>query len=275
MVGLPSFKYKPSPAKIPFVFAFAEAEAEAAGEANPMAAAASLLSLFASALSNRSFGDQELRLLDAALSAGADVPALLHARSSARILLNESASQAFSVPDLGTTRLSIADFFARAFALAGDVESCLAMIYEALLLREATYSHDLHLQVSNQEWLTFAKDCLDNGFYTIASKAFANALVNIDPSHPRYLDSTNSIVNNGKINGISGLQNFTQSLSAPRSVQTQSAEYMKKKASEFNEKSNLQLGKIKVPGSSMFRLGIRTRNIQKLHHSRKRNLEES
>ncbi|KAF0889637.1 hypothetical protein E2562_030118 [Oryza meyeriana var. granulata] len=130
-----------------------------------------LLSLFASALSHRRFGDQELRLLDAALSAGADVPALLHTRSSARQLLRESAAQAFSVPDLGTTtRLSIAGFFARAFALAGDVESCLAMRYEALLLREAKYSDDLHLQVSNEEWLTFAKDCLDNGFYTIASK---------------------------------------------------------------------------------------------------------
>jgi hypothetical protein len=81
-----------------------------------------LLSLFASALSHRRFGDQELRLLDAALSAGADVPSLLHTRSSARCLLRKAAAQAFSsVPDLGTT-LSTADFFARAFALAGDVE---------------------------------------------------------------------------------------------------------------------------------------------------------
>ncbi|BAF28956.1 Os12g0106100 [Oryza sativa Japonica Group] len=176
-----------------------------------------LLSLFASALSHRRFGDQELRLLDAALSAGADVPSLLHTRSSARCLLRKAAAQAFSsVPDLGTT-LSTADFFARAFALAGDVESCLAMRYEALLLRQAEYSDDLHLQVSNEEWLTFAKDSLDNGFYTIASKAFANALVRIDPNHPEYLDSTNSILKKDKINDISGLQNLAKSLSALRS----------------------------------------------------------
>nr|ABA91087.1 expressed protein [Oryza sativa Japonica Group] len=95
--------------------------------------------------------------------------------------------------------------------------SCLAMRYEALLLRQAKYSDDLHLQVSNEEWLTFAKDSLDNGFYTIASKAFANALLHIDPSHPGYLDSTNSILKKDKINDISGLQNLAKSLSARHS----------------------------------------------------------
>jgi hypothetical protein len=44
------------------------------------------------------------------------------------------------------------------------------MRYEALVLRDAKYCNDLHLQVSRQEWLTFAKDSLDNGFYSIASK---------------------------------------------------------------------------------------------------------
>uniref|UniRef100_A0A0D9XN82 Uncharacterized protein n=1 Tax=Leersia perrieri TaxID=77586 RepID=A0A0D9XN82_9ORYZ len=148
------------------------------------------------------FGDTELRLLDAALSAGADVSALLHTRSSARQLLRQSAAQAFSVPapDL-CTRLSIADFFARAFALTGDVE----------------------------------KD---------------------------------------KITDISRLQNLAKSLSAMCSVQTQSAEYMKRKASGVDEKGNLHSVKSKLPGSSMFRLGIKARNIQKLRHSQERNLED-
>jgi hypothetical protein len=44
------------------------------------------------------------------------------------------------------------------------------MRYEALILRDAKYSNSLQLQVSCEEWLTFAKDSLDNGFYTIASK---------------------------------------------------------------------------------------------------------
>uniref|UniRef100_A0A0E0BMM9 Uncharacterized protein n=1 Tax=Oryza glumipatula TaxID=40148 RepID=A0A0E0BMM9_9ORYZ len=43
---------------------------------------------------------------------------------------------------------------------------------------------------------------------------------------------------------------------------------MKRKASGIDEKCNLHLGKTKLPGSSMFRLGIKTRNIQKLRCSR-------
>uniref|UniRef100_A0A804LP88 Uncharacterized protein n=1 Tax=Zea mays TaxID=4577 RepID=A0A804LP88_MAIZE len=88
------------------------------------------------------------------------------------------------------------------------------MRYEALLLRDAKYCNDLHLQVSCQEWLTFATDCLDNGFYTIASKAFANALVHIHPSHLGHLDSANSIEEKDKIIEITGLQNLAKSLSA-------------------------------------------------------------
>lgn len=148
------------------------------------------------------------------------------------------------------------------------------MRYEALVLREAKYSHDIHLRVSHEEWSTFAKDSLDNGFYAIASKASANALVHIHPSRLGYLDSTNSILKKDKIDDIRGLQNLAKLLSAQHSVQTQSAEYMKRKASGVNEKCDLHPTKPKLPGSVMFRLGIRTRNAQKLLHSRKRNLEE-
>ncbi|CAN6335334.1 unnamed protein product [Urochloa humidicola] len=232
------------------------------------------LSLFASRLSRHSFGDDDLRLLEAALSAGADVPALLATRSAARRLLQGRAQGALVAAPLDHGRsLSIADFFARAFALVGDVESCLAMRYEALLLRDSKYSHNHHLQVSREEWLTFAKDSLDNGFYTIASKAFACAVAHIHRSHPGQGDSTNSI-EKVKINDIIGLQNLAKSLSAQHSVQTQSAEYMKRRASGVHDKYNLQPGKPKLPGSSMFRLGIKTRNIKKLLHSRERNLGE-
>lgn len=248
-----------------------------AGEERDAAAAIpDALSLFASRLSHHRFGDEELRVLEAALSAGGDVAALLEARSSARRLLRARAVEALAaaaVEEEGT-RLAIADFFARAFALVGDVESCLAVRYDALVLREAKYSDDLHLHVSHEEWLTFAKDSLHNGFYTIASKAFANALVHIHPRQQGYLDSTNSILKKDEINDIRGLENLAKSLSALRSVQTQSAEYMKRKASGVTEKCNLHSRKPKLPGSSMFRLGIKTRNIQKLLRSRERNLEE-
>ncbi|KAM3274120.1 hypothetical protein ACQJBY_043353 [Aegilops geniculata] len=231
------------------------------------------LSLFASRLSHHRFGDEELRVLEAALSAGGDVAALLSTRSAARKLLRESVAEACAAAAVegDGARLSVADFFARAFALSGDVESCLAMRYEALVLREAKYSDDLQLHVFHEEWLTFAQDSLDNGFYTIASKAFANALVHIHPSH---LDSTNSTPKKNKVNDIRGLQTLAKSLSAQRSVQTQSAEYMKRKTSGVSENCNLHSEKRKLPANLMFRLGIKTRNTQKLLLSRKRNLEE-
>ncbi|KAL6905974.1 hypothetical protein ACP4OV_003575 [Aristida adscensionis] len=151
--------------------------------------------------------------------------------------------------------------------------SCLAMRYEALVLRDAKYSDDLQLRVSHEEWLTFAKDSLDNGFYTIASKAFANALAHIHPCHQGQVDSSNSIAEDNT-NDITGLQNLAKSLSAQHSVQTQSAEYMRRRASGVHEKCSLQSGKQKLLGSSMFRLGIKTRNIKNLLRSRQRNSGE-
>jgi len=73
------------------------------------------------------FEDEDLRVLEAALSAGADVPALLATRSAARSLLQASAAEAFASTATGSVldggrSLAVADFFARAFALVGDVE---------------------------------------------------------------------------------------------------------------------------------------------------------
>ncbi|CAD6269154.1 unnamed protein product [Miscanthus lutarioriparius] len=238
------------------------------------------LSLFASRLSLRSFPLSASALqVRGRGSPGAGGRAVRRRRRprAARSLLQASAAEAFASTATGSVldggrSLAVADFFARAFALVGDVESCLAMRYESLLLRDARYCNDLHLQVSRQEWLTFAKDSLDNGFYIIASKAFANALAHIHPSHPAHLDSAKSIEEKDKINDITGLQNLAKSLSAQHSVQTQSAEYMKRRASGVHEKYNLQSGKPKLTGSSMFRLGIKTRNIKKLLRSQERNL---
>lgn len=69
-------------------------------------------------------------MLEAALSAGADVPALLATRSAARRLLRSSAAEALAFTAAGASldggderrSLAVADFFSRAFALVGDVE---------------------------------------------------------------------------------------------------------------------------------------------------------
>lgn len=73
---------------------------------------------------SRRFGDEELRVLEAALSAGGDVATLLSTRSAARKLLRESVAEACAAAAVegDGARLSVADFFARAFALSGDVE---------------------------------------------------------------------------------------------------------------------------------------------------------
>lgn len=70
-----------------------------------------------------------------------------------------------------------------------------------------------------------------------------------------------------------GVSNFNTA-ACTVTVQTQSAEYMKRKTSGVSEKCNLHSEKPKLPGNLMFRLGIKTRNTQKLLLSRKRNLEE-
>ena len=70
-----------------------------------------------------------------------------------------------------------------------------------------------------------------------------------------------------------GVPNFNTD-ACTLTVQAQSAEYMKRKASSVSEKCNLHSEKPKLPGNLMFRLGIKTRNTQKLLCSRKRNLED-
>jgi hypothetical protein len=57
-------------------------------------------------------------------------------------------------------------------------------------------------------------------------------------------------------------------------VQKQSTEYMKRRASGVHEKYNLQSGKPKLTGSSMFRLGIKTRNMKKLLGIQERNMRD-
>jgi hypothetical protein len=46
----------------------------------------------------------------------------------------------------------------------------LALKYDALVLRDTKSVEEKELGVTYQEWVTFAKDSLDNGFYSIAEK---------------------------------------------------------------------------------------------------------
>ncbi|XP_029117217.1 protein DOUBLE-STRAND BREAK FORMATION isoform X3 [Elaeis guineensis] len=146
------------------------------------------ISFFRSQLENRRFGDATLRILESVL-VSKDVLSLLETRSALRYLLRSEAISVVREISQKTAdeKLCAVEFFVRAFALVGDVESCLALKYEALVLRETKYLKGHGLQVLHEEWLTFAKDSLDNGFYAIAVKGFESALMciqsnnNIDP----------------------------------------------------------------------------------------------
>ncbi|CAM8878831.1 unnamed protein product [Rhodiola kirilowii] len=121
------------------------------------------------------FDYRTLQVLESAM-ASKDVKSLSLSRSSLRSVLRSesvSAVQLFRHESL-EKQLSILEFFVRAFSLAGD--SCLVMRYEALVLRELKSATCPWAQVSPDEWLTFASQSLDNGFFTNAVKGCDYAL---------------------------------------------------------------------------------------------------
>ncbi|EEF42284.1 conserved hypothetical protein [Ricinus communis] len=136
------------------------------------------VSLFCSEINNRRFNDEILQILKS-LMVGKDVKSLMELQSSLREFMR---SQSISVLREITEKtvdqkLWVLEFFVRAFALIGDMESCLALKYEALLLREIKSSSCQRLQVSYIEWLNFAEQLIQNGFYSTARQACENAML--------------------------------------------------------------------------------------------------
>ncbi|KAL1825733.1 hypothetical protein ACET3Z_012511 [Daucus carota] len=135
------------------------------------------IALFRTQIANRRFDDETLRILDSVLVAK-DVKSLLEVQSQLKdFLRRESLRIIREIAEKAVDqKLVIIDFLVRAFALSGDAESCLALRYEALVMREMKSSSDPWLRVSHGEWFTFAEHCLDNKFYSIAIKASEKAL---------------------------------------------------------------------------------------------------
>lgn len=52
------------------------------------------------------------------------------------------------------------------------IQCCLALRYEALVMREFKSTSNQSLQVSHREWVTFAEHALENRFYSIARKVY-------------------------------------------------------------------------------------------------------
>ncbi|BBH04598.1 LOB domain-containing protein 12, partial [Prunus dulcis] len=119
------------------------------------------------------FDDATLRVLESAL-VSKDVKSSIEVRSGLRqFLRSESLSVLREISEKSAEeKLLVLEFLVRSFAL-----SCLALRYEALLLRDLKSATNPWLQVPYTEWLNFAHQSKDSGFYSVAGRACENALV--------------------------------------------------------------------------------------------------
>ncbi|KAL5074736.1 hypothetical protein RYX36_013720 [Vicia faba] len=131
----------------------------------------------AGGLTRECFNEATLQFLDSLL-VSKDVKSLIETRSSLKQLLkSESLSIIHSIAvESLHDKLVVLDFFVHAFALVGDLESCVALRYEALVMRDLKSASFQLLQVSPPEWLNFVEDAANNGFHSVAVKACENAL---------------------------------------------------------------------------------------------------
>ncbi|KAH7656731.1 hypothetical protein IHE45_18G092600 [Dioscorea alata] len=215
-----------------------------------------------SSLQNRSFGSETLCALESILVAR-DVRSLVKTRAALMDLLKSEATSVLGeISDSSTDlKLGIVDFFVKAFAVVGDVESCLALKYEALVLRDSNNGEDDHsLRVSFEEWLTFGKDSLDNGFYAIAVKGFENALSCAQPDRNVDPKCGNLVTDAQMISTVTKLRDMARALIASHSVQTQATEYLKRKLKD--QGSSLCSKEKRNAASYMFRRGIKKRSLK-------------
>ncbi|XP_042424251.1 protein DOUBLE-STRAND BREAK FORMATION-like isoform X5 [Zingiber officinale] len=177
------------------------------------------VALFRSHLQQRRFDGTTLRILESILVAR-DVESLLVSRAALRGLLLSEASSVMGGASGMTVekKLRIVQFFVGAFALIGDGESCLALKYEALILRESNCVKVQGLEVSYDEWLTFAKDSLDNGFYPIAIQGFEKALQCIQGNKIEHREDVMPSMNKHiTLKNIEKLRDMATSLTSERS----------------------------------------------------------
>ncbi|TKY47200.1 hypothetical protein E2542_SST29257 [Spatholobus suberectus] len=224
------------------------------------------LSFLRSLIQDRSFCDATLRFLELLL-VSKDVKSSIEVRSSlTQILRSESLSVIRSIAAKTVhEKLLALEFFVRAFALVGDQQSCLALRYEALVMREHKSASCQWLQVSPVEWLSFVEDAVRNGFHVVAEKACENALSclgNNDDLKPGRDTASENL--KATISEITRLRNCAMASVASRSVRVQTAEYLKRKTTE-REKSDLLYKEKRCLASTSFRNGIKRQNIRKLH----------
>ncbi|KAF8116273.1 hypothetical protein N665_0020s0124 [Sinapis alba] len=226
--------------------------------------------LFLNRIQDRRFDEESLRILELSLVA-TNVKSFYDLRSGLRDFMRSESSAVFGelTGESIVAKLSVLEFFARAFALIGDTESCLAMKYEALTLREIKSPSCLWLRVSHSEWINFAVQSMEHGFPCIARKASENALLGlkrdslIEPKSEEYSETLDAAAEN-----VRRLRDSAASLTSSHSVQAQGAEYLRSKELRILSRQTRPIKNLDSTGSNLFREGISKRNKRMLQHLR-------
>ncbi|KAG6583341.1 Protein DOUBLE-STRAND BREAK FORMATION, partial [Cucurbita argyrosperma subsp. sororia] len=241
-------------------------------------------SLFCSRLRSRRLDDSTLRILEF-FSASKDTMSLMDVKSGVKELLRFESLSIIreTVEKTDDQKLLVIEFLVRAFALVGDIEanfivgapqhfpslnhlvlSCLALRYEALNFRELKSFNQPRLQVSHAEWLNFAEHSLNTGFFSIAIKAYEQALSSLQQSDTANYTSHDSSKCAEVIEKIKRLKDHALKSAGSHSVQALTSEYLKKKVTERNRKISSSCTR-KFTASTLFRNGIRNHNAKRLH----------
>ncbi|XP_038895344.1 protein DOUBLE-STRAND BREAK FORMATION isoform X1 [Benincasa hispida] len=227
--------------------------------------AAEQYSLFRSRLRSRRFDDSTLRILEF-FPASKDAMSLMDVKSDLKEFLRfESLSIIRETAEkTDDQKLLVIEFLVRAFALVGDIESCLALRYEALNFRLLKSFNQPWLQVSHAEWLNFAEHSLRAGFFSIAIKAYEQALSSLQQNDTENYTSHGSLKRIEVIEKIKRLKDHALRSAGSHSVQALTSEYLNKKVTERNIKISSSCTR-KSTASTLFRNGFRNHNAKKLH----------
>ncbi|KAF3611868.1 hypothetical protein DY000_02044625 [Brassica cretica] len=225
--------------------------------------------LFLNRIHDRRFDEESLRILELSLVA-TNLKSFSDLRSRLRDFMRSESSVIFSelAGESVVAKLSVLEFFARAFALIGDTESCLAIKYEALTLREIKSTSCLWLRVSHSEWTSFAVQSMEHGFPSIARMASENALLGlkrdslIEPTSEEYSETLDAA------ESVRRLRDSAASLTSSHSVQAQGAEYLRSKELRILSRQTRPMKNLDSTGSNLFREGINKRNERMLQHLR-------
>ncbi|XVE58978.1 hypothetical protein DITRI_Ditri05aG0007100 [Diplodiscus trichospermus] len=227
-------------------------------------------SLFRSQIKNKRFNEDSLRILESVLASN-DVKLLFQLRSSLKeFIRSESISVIRQIAANSVDQqLSVLEFFIQAFAIIGDIESCLALRYEALVLREHKSQIQQWLQVSHLQWLNFAEQSIENGYYAIAVKACDYALSCLRRNDVTESKTDESFEILQVTDNINRLKNSALALAASHSVQAQAAEYLRKKTTAKTELQPPICKKAPRPASILYRNGIKKHHDRRLNASQK------